>query len=297
VSSSPPSENQNFLWNPSDYAANSTSQLVWAREPIARLALRSDEHILDVGCGNGKVTAELSRALPQGSVVGIDSSAEMGQFAAGKFSDREFANLQFKVMDARQIHFRQLFDLVVSNAALHWVDDHPSFLRGAAACLYDGGRLVVSCGGRGQRPGGIRGLTRRNPGCAMARMFPKARSALLFYMPVDYERWLPSYGLSTASINLRPPERHPRKPGRLRRMVTHHLDAAHPPRTGKLLQEFIATVVLRYLVKQPTDVNGHVQVRMVRLEIDAVKPMRPICDRRESEVCIRAETQFGAPIK
>ena len=53
-------------------------------------------------------------------------------------------------MDARRnsVSPRQ-FDIVFSNAALHWVDDHPAFLRGAAACLNPGGRLVVSCGGKG----------------------------------------------------------------------------------------------------------------------------------------------------
>ena len=42
-----------------------------------------------------------------------------------------------------------LFDVVFSNAALHWVDDHQAFLRGAASALRPGGRLIVSCGGKG----------------------------------------------------------------------------------------------------------------------------------------------------
>src|ERR1044071_3493163 len=52
------------LWNPSDYAANSAQQQGWARELIARLKLRGDERILDVGCGDGKVTAEI-RSSPR----------------------------------------------------------------------------------------------------------------------------------------------------------------------------------------------------------------------------------------
>ena len=57
-------------WNAADYAANSVVQQTWARELIARLKLRGDEHILDVGCGDGKVTAEIARAVPRGSVTG-----------------------------------------------------------------------------------------------------------------------------------------------------------------------------------------------------------------------------------
>jgi len=57
-------------WNAADYAANSAVQQSWARELIAKLNLRGDEHILDVGCGDGKVTAEIARALPDGSATG-----------------------------------------------------------------------------------------------------------------------------------------------------------------------------------------------------------------------------------
>ena len=72
-------------WNAADYAANSIVQQTWARELIARLNLRGDEHILDVGCGDGKVTAELARAVPRGAVTGVDASAEMIGFARKTF--------------------------------------------------------------------------------------------------------------------------------------------------------------------------------------------------------------------
>ena len=67
------------------YAANSAVQQGWAREVIARLQLRGDEHILDVGCGDGKVTAELARAVPRGRVLGVDASPEMIAFAQQAF--------------------------------------------------------------------------------------------------------------------------------------------------------------------------------------------------------------------
>jgi trans-aconitate methyltransferase len=111
---------------------------------MTRLDLRGDEHILDVGCGDGKITAELARAVPRGSATGLDASAAMIAYAREKFPA-----LEFHVMDARRLQFPRQFDLVFSNAALHWVDDHAAFLRGAAAVLQPGGRLIVSCGGKG----------------------------------------------------------------------------------------------------------------------------------------------------
>ena len=136
-------------WNAADYAANSAVQQTWARELIAKLKLAGDEHILDVGCGDGKVTAELARAVPRGSVTGMDASPQMIEFAKKTFPTRKFPNLRFRVMDARKIKFDRQFDLVFSNAALHWVDDHETILRGAATVLKPGGRLIVSCGGKG----------------------------------------------------------------------------------------------------------------------------------------------------
>ena len=68
-------------WNARDYHENSSMQRRLALELIDRLTLKGDEHALDIGCGDGKVTAELARRVPLGLVVGIDSSEEMVRFA------------------------------------------------------------------------------------------------------------------------------------------------------------------------------------------------------------------------
>jgi trans-aconitate methyltransferase len=72
-------------WNAADYAANSVVQQSWARELIAKLDLRGDEHVLDVGCGDGKVTAEIAQTVPRGSVIGVDASPQMIEFAQKTF--------------------------------------------------------------------------------------------------------------------------------------------------------------------------------------------------------------------
>ena len=90
-------------WNAADYAANSAVQQTWARELIAQLQLRGDEHVLDVGCGDGKVSAEIAQAAPRGSVVGVDASPQMIEFARKTFLRNKIPNLEFHVMDAREI--------------------------------------------------------------------------------------------------------------------------------------------------------------------------------------------------
>ena len=107
-------------WNAADYAANSAVQQTWARELIARLNLRGDEHILDVGCGDGKVTAEIARAVPRGSVTGIDASAEMIAFARKTFRGAEISKSGIPSLDARKIKFGRgvRFDFFQRCAAL-----------------------------------------------------------------------------------------------------------------------------------------------------------------------------------
>jgi len=253
-------------WNPADYAANSAVQLAWARELLARLPLRGDEHILDVGCGDGKITAEIARAVPRGFATGIDASAAMITHARAQFPGPEF-----HVMDARHIHLPRPFDVIFSNAALHWVDDHPAFLQGAARALRPGGRLLVSCGGRGNAQAVVvafHAVMRRKHWRDCFRGMP---TPYFFYGPEDYHRWLERAGFQTQFVELAPKDAvYAGITG-----LAAWLRTAWLPYTQRVpvieRDEFIAAVAERYLTNHPPDATGHILVRLVRLEIDAVK--------------------------
>jgi trans-aconitate methyltransferase len=258
-------------WNAADYAANSAAQQIWARELIAQLSLRGDERILDVGCGDGKVTAELARAVLKGSVAGIDASSEMIRFARKTFPPGKHPNLKFQVMDARHIRLARRFDIVFSSSVLHWVADHPAFLRGAAAGLRSGGRLVVSCGGKGNAQDvfvALRPEMRLKQWCKFFRKMPKP---YFFHSPAEYEKWLPRFGFKTHRVKLSPKDAV--YPGRDR--FAAWFRTTWLPYTQRvpedLREEFTAGVLDRYIAKHPPDAEGRVRVRMVRLEIDAIK--------------------------
>lgn len=263
--------NSKVAWNPGDYAANSASQQSWARELIAKLNLRGDERVLDVGCGDGKVTAEIAGAVPQGAVVGIDASAEMIRFARSAFPKARLPNLSFEIVDARQIQFESQFDLVFSNAALHWVDDHQAFLRGASASLRSDGRLVVSCGGKGNAQDvfvALRGEMRLK---RWREFFRKLERPYFFYSPEDYAKWLPRAGFKSQNVRLADKD----MTFESREKFAGWFRTTWLPYTQRVpaeaREDFISAVVNRYLAKHPLDSAGRVHVRMVRLEIDAVK--------------------------
>jgi len=262
------------VWNAAEYAANSAVQQSWARELMARLPLRGQELVLDVGCGDGKVTAEIARAVPRGRVLGIDNSPEMMAFAQATFPPAKIANLKFQVCDARRMGSALgTFDLLFSNAALHWMDDHEAVLRGAASVLKPGGRLVVSCGGKGNAHDVFLALRPEMRRQRWRAYFRKVPAPYFFHAPGDYEKWLPKWGFKINHLSLAPKEAtYAGADGFATWLRTTWLP--YVQRVPENLREhFIAAVTRRYVAKHPPDAEGKVHVRMMRLEIEAVKAM------------------------
>ena len=113
---------------------------------VELLEPKPGEHILDVGCGTGHLTAQIAA---NGAITrGIDQSAEMVRQAREKFPE-----LQFDVMDAREISLDESFDAVFSNATLHWIKEPERVIRGISRILRPGGRFVAEFGGRGNVAG------------------------------------------------------------------------------------------------------------------------------------------------
>lgn len=111
---------------------------------ISQLQLRGDEKVLDVGCGDGRITAEISQYLPQGSVLGIDCFPEIIEFAKGKFDRENYPNLEFQLGDARNLEFENSFDAIVSFEALHYIHHHIPVLTRFKKALKPSGKILLS---------------------------------------------------------------------------------------------------------------------------------------------------------
>lgn len=127
------------------YAAASTHQKEWGAKLMSELSLRGDERILDLGCGDGALTAALADLAPEGSALGIDASEGMIRAAA----QQERSNLTFERLDINKMDFADEFDLVFSNAALHWVKDHGRLLARIHHALKPGGAARLNFAGEG----------------------------------------------------------------------------------------------------------------------------------------------------
>lgn len=260
---------QGQRWDARDYARNSSAQAGWARELISKLKLGGQENVLDIGSGDGKISAELASLVPSGSVLGIDSSPEMVALASQSFPSSQYPNLRFKEMDAAHIELSNGIDVAFSNATLHWVADHPAVLRGVRACLRVGGRLIFQMGGRGNASDVVRIAEERARSARWSRWFVGFVSPYHFLGPEEYEAWLPRHGFLARRVELIPKDMQHDDALRLRGWLrTTWFPYANRVPEGER-EEFWDEILAAYLAAFPLDSSGRTHVAMVRLEVEA----------------------------
>jgi trans-aconitate 2-methyltransferase len=132
-------------WDATTYDRLSAPQQKWAAEQLDRLELNGDEVVLDAGCGSGKITLELARRVPHGTVYAVDAAPSMVAHTQEALGDRAVAMCQ----DLAQLALPEPVDVIFSNATFHWIPDHDALFAALHRNLKAGGRLLAQCGGRG----------------------------------------------------------------------------------------------------------------------------------------------------
>lgn len=261
-----------FTWDAKDYSSHSAFQERCADELITKLNLNGSEHILDIGCGDGRITAGIARRLPHGQVLGIDSSPEMIRYAQDNFTRDKSPNLSFCQLDARTLGFEEEFDVIFSNAALHWVMDPRLVLDGIYRALRPGGRMVVQMAGKGNAAEAFLAFAYIVQDPPWNQYFGNFHTPYAFFGSEQYCELIIGSGLLPVRVEL------------IRR------DMVHTDRES--FAGWVRTTWLPYLDRvpialQPAFINtlydmccslslpdnqGALHIRMVRLEAEAEKP-------------------------
>src|SRR3954454_10998135 len=119
-------------WSPASYQQNAAFVPALGAPLLSQLAAQPGERVLDLGCGDGTLTAQIAAA--GATVIGIDASAEMVAGAAAR-------GLDARLIDATKLPFDSEFDAVFTNAVLHWIADADGVLAGVRRALKPGGRF------------------------------------------------------------------------------------------------------------------------------------------------------------
>src|SRR5256885_4185212 len=126
-------------WDPAQYERFRDERARPFLDLLALVRPRPGMHVVDLGCGTGELTARLHHELAAGETLGIDRSEAMLARARPRAED----GLRFEAGDIAALAARAAWDLVFSNAALHWGDDHRALFARLTAALPPGGQLAL----------------------------------------------------------------------------------------------------------------------------------------------------------
>jgi len=125
-------------WNPAIYLKFAGERLRPALDLVARIDIESPDSVIDLGCGAGNVTRLLAERWPGSVVTGVDSSVEMLAEARARQPDLGWIEADLAAWSPERP-----VDVLFSNAALHWLDDHQALFPRLAQGLRPGGILAV----------------------------------------------------------------------------------------------------------------------------------------------------------
>ena len=258
---------KNYKWDAREYEKHSLGQQKWARELIEKILLKGTENVLDIGCGDGKVTAEISKLVRKGSIIGIDNSGEMIKLASDRHSAAKYPNLSFKKMDAGNLQFNERFDLIFSNAVLHWIKNQKPVIKGMFKSLKKGGKVLIQMGGKGNAAGIVDVLSELKTEKKWCPYFDEFNFPFYFPGTNEYKTLLLDFGFTLKRIELIPKKMDHRGIDALKGWIR----TTWLPYTERIPEEeresFIDIVSKKYILRNTPNSKGIINVQMVRLEV------------------------------
>jgi len=131
-------------WNAEDYCQHSHVQEEAAQSLIQQIQWYGNEQVLDIGCGDGKITAKIADLVKNGAVLGIDVSPEMISFSQKKFAKDLYPNLTFLLQNAEELNYINRFGVIFSSFAIQWVSDQKLLFAKMHQGLIAGGLLALT---------------------------------------------------------------------------------------------------------------------------------------------------------
>jgi trans-aconitate 2-methyltransferase len=217
-------------------------QYRWGQQVLKWRKWHGDEIVMDVGCGSGLLTRQLAKQVPRGKVYAVDIDSNMIKQAKNnlQFSD----NVEIIESSFIDVKLPRKVDVIFSNAALHWVQDHRKafqnfweMLKPPKDSRNNGGQLLIQCRGHGNLQQTIMLLERIKHLDSFKRYFADWKQPWYFAKPDDTDNLLEEIGYTNRTTFL------------------HSDHVTFPNR--QMYAKFVKTVVMKpYLERLAIDNNG-----------------------------------------
>jgi trans-aconitate 2-methyltransferase len=176
-------------WDVDQYERFKNERAQPFRDLAALIEPRPNMRVIDLGCGTGELTRELHEQLAASETLGIDSSESMLQKASPS------GTLHFQLGDVESFTSDRPFDLVFSNAALHWIPDHEWLFTHFMLLLAPNGQLAVQMPANHDHPS-------HRIAAEVASSFGIAPRSVNILAPESYAALLHSLGFARQHVRL-----------------------------------------------------------------------------------------------
>ena len=127
-------------WNSAQYLKFESQRTKPSADLISRISDLEPKTVADLGCGPGNSTALLAKSFKDARIIGLDSSDDMLAKAKSSYPELEFSKC---LMPDGLGKFKQSFDLIFSNACIHWIKEQRTLLDAVYEKLSAGGVFAV----------------------------------------------------------------------------------------------------------------------------------------------------------
>jgi trans-aconitate 2-methyltransferase len=235
---------QKGSWDARTY--DQVSRLVqyrWGQRVIKWRKWRGDEIVMDAGCGSGLLTKQLAIQVPRGKVYAVDIDSNMIKQAKNNLES--FDNVEIIQSSFTDVRLPRKVNVIFSNAALHWVQDHRKafqnfweMLKPTEDTSNNGSQLLIQCGGYGNLQQTITLLERIAHSDSFKAYFVNWKQPWYFAKPADTDALLQEIGYTDRTTYL-------------------HSDRVFFL-NRRIYAKFIKTVVMKpYLQHLAVDKEGH----------------------------------------
>jgi trans-aconitate 2-methyltransferase len=192
-----------FLWDAETYDEVSNTHEEWARKIISSKTWAGKETIMDAGCGSGRITKILADLVPFGKVYAIDNDQNMIKKAKDNLKGFKNVNIiQSNLLDIDLNKIQSKFNIIFSNAVLHWILDHHRVFKNFYDLLLADGQLLIQCGGYGNLQKAISTFDIIKDSTEFKEYFSKWKDQWYFAKPVDTEKILKEIGFRNINVYL-----------------------------------------------------------------------------------------------